>query len=291
MSHTVLNTKLNQHEIVPLKTDLGALGNRINSETRAQHDKIDKLMTLKLALALRDSKIYRQGLQSFYHVFNSIETALYNQFDNNPNGEWTEILKQVWKPELARSGKAQQDLMFYYDDVKAKFVNPKMPEQIKFAQHIERACAEKPYLLFAYLHVMYLALFAGGRVMRSSVTKATGLFPQKDGLSHEQIVKLGANFFTFDVSDEDTFRLIYKRDYELMTRNNLTESQKVEIIEEAKYIFEQNSNCVKELERYNLEKITKKWAYIITTRGYFVLLFILGLFCLYYVRRIILRFV
>ena len=66
-------TKLAQHEVVPAPTDMGALANRINKETRTLHNKIDKMMTLKLALALRDPKIYRQGLQSFYHVFATIE--------------------------------------------------------------------------------------------------------------------------------------------------------------------------------------------------------------------------
>ena len=58
---------------------------------------------------------------------------------------------------------------------------------------------------------MYLALFAGGRIMRSSVLKATGMYPQRDGLSHDDVVRMGTNFFTFDVPDEDLLRLTYKK--------------------------------------------------------------------------------
>ncbi|ODV76848.1 heme oxygenase [Suhomyces tanzawaensis NRRL Y-17324] len=277
-------TKLSQQEILPAKDDIGALANRINLETRGHHDKVDKMMTLRFALALRDYKIYRQGLQSFYHVFASIETALYRQFEKDD--QWTEMLKEVWKPEVARRERAATDLMFYYDDHKDKFLKPQMLEQIAFANHILEVTAARPYLLFAYLHVMYLALFAGGRIMRSSFAKATGMFPQKNGMSHDQIVKLGTNFFTFDVTDESLLRVVYKRDYELVTRNGLTEDQKLEIIEESKYIFDQNARCIMELEKHNMKRITQKWSYIAVTKGAYVVALLAVLLVFYYVRRI-----
>lgn len=277
-------TKLNQHEIIPLAQDLGALANRINLETRLLHNKIDKEMTLKFALALRDPKIYRQGLQSFYHVFQAIEESLFREME--AESEWSDALKKVWKPEMKRTEKAEQDLLFYYDNDRSKFEKPIMSEQVKFAERILNGTKEKPYLLFAYLHVMYLALFAGGRIMRSSLSKATGLFPQKDGLKHEEIVKLGTNFFTFDVTDENLFRILYKRDYEILTRNRLTEEQKLEIIEESKYIFRQNSKCISELERHNMKRITQKWSYIVISKGYYVVLVMGILAIFYYLRRL-----
>ncbi|EGW34641.1 heme-binding peroxidase [Spathaspora passalidarum NRRL Y-27907] len=282
-------TKLSQHEIIPAPNDVGALANRINKETRSLHDKIDKVVTLKFAIALKNYKIFRQGLQAFYHVFDAIETSLYQQLEIDD--EWTEMFKQVWKPEIARREKAQQDLMFYYDDRKEKFMHPVMSEQVAFANHIKEVTKEKPYLLFAYLHVMYLALFAGGRVMRSSFARAAGFYPRKSGLSHEDVIKMGANFFTFDVADENLFRIIYKRDYELVTRNALTEEQKLEIIEESKYIFAQNLKVVTELEQHNLEKLTKNWTYYAITRGYYVVLFLLLVVIMFYLRKIVLQFI
>lgn len=278
-------TKLSQHEIIPHKTDVGALANRINLETRALHNKIDKLVTLKFAIALRNYKVYRQGLQSFYHVFATVEDCLFAEFEN-PQSEWSETLRKVWKPEMARKSRGQQDLMFYYDDDKSKFLTPVMPAQIDFVNHIRQVVLEKPYILLAYLHVMYLALFAGGRVMRSSVSRATGLFPHKDGLKHEEIVKLGTNFFSFDVPDEENFRLLYKRDYELLTRNFLTEQQKQDIIAESMYIFEQNARCVNELQEHNLAKIQHTWQYFVYKKGSSAILLIMVLLMLYYVVRV-----
>ncbi|CAH6722981.1 heme-binding protein Hmx1p [[Candida] jaroonii] len=278
--------KIPQEEIIPLKTDVGALGNRINKDTRSLHNKIDKQMTLKFALALRDYKIYRQGLQSFYHVFKAIEKSLERELAKSDDDKITYILRNIWKPAMARSEPAEKDLLFYYDDHKEKFMTPMMSEQIKFSNHIESVTTEKPYLLLAYLHVMYLALFAGGRIMRSSLSKATGMFPQKPGYSHEEIVKMGSNFFTFPVEDEDFFRILYKRDYELFTRNELTEEQKLEIIEESKYIFQQNANCVSELEKHNMARIRQKWSYIAVTKGYYVVMAVTIMMVLFYVRKI-----
>lgn len=280
-------TKLSQHEVLPQSNDVGALANRINKETHQLHNQINKQMTLKLALAFRDARIYRQGLQSFYHVFATIEKCLYAQLDKND--EWADMLRKIWKPEIARTEKLQQDLLFYYDDDKNKFSHPLLKEQIRFVEHIERVTAAKPYLLLAYMHVMYLALFAGGRIMRSSVTKALGLFPQKDGLKHEEIVKLGANFFTFDVPDENLLRVVYKRDYELMTRSGLTEEQKLDILQESKYIFEQNAACIAEIERHNYKKLTQKWSYIVITKGYYAMIALMVLFAIYFARRVFLH--
>ncbi|KAI5966513.1 HMX1 [Candida pseudojiufengensis] len=280
-----------KNEIIPSKTDIGALANRINLETRSLHDKVDKLVTLKMAIALRNYKVYRQGLQSFYHIFKSIENSLNYQFENNSNDKYVIMLKKVWKSEISRTTKAEKDLLFYYDNDKSKFENPKMKQQIIFSQHILNKTKEKPYLLFAYLHVMYLALFAGGRLMRSSFIKATGFYPHKNNLKHEEIIKLGTNFFTFDVENEDNLRIEYKKNYELITRIGLTEDEKLEIIEESKFIFEQNANCLIELENYNLEKIKGSWLYFLMTKGYYSLMIIVSILLVLYLFRTIMKFI
>ncbi|GME93211.1 unnamed protein product [[Candida] boidinii] len=169
-------TKFPQSEIIPAKTDVGALGNRINMATRDLHDKIDKLMTLKFALAIRDPKIYRQGIQLFYHLFVAIEKSLFREMENNT--KYSEMLQNVYKPAMLRTDKLRQDLMFFYNDKPEKFEEAILPEQIKFVNHIYKTTADKPYLLLAYMHVLYLALFAGGRLMKSQVCRSLYLFPQ-----------------------------------------------------------------------------------------------------------------
>lgn len=271
-----------QSEIIPLPTDTGALGNRINAETRAAHTKIDKLMTLKFGLALRDPKIYRQGIQMYYHIFSAIEESLDREI--NANTRWSPVLREIYKPAIKRSDKLFSDLLFYYNNDASKFSRPMFLETIDFVQHIKKVTQDKPYLLISYLHVLYLALFAGGRIFRSKLAKAVRLFPQVPGKSYEEVVLEATNFFRFDVEDEDAFRIAYKRDYELQTRNHLTESEKRDIIEESKEIFERNATCVKEIESHNMKRLQSKMMYRVFTRLHYiaVVLLVAGLF--YYAR-------
>lgn len=275
---------INQHEIVPAKTDIGALANRINKETRTLHDKVDKMVTLKFAIAVRDAKIYRQGIQFFYHVFSAIEDAMEIQL-NTPS-KYQEMFQAVYKPEMLRREKLYSDLSFFYGD-DSKFSQPIMPQQIEFADHIRKTIANHPYLLLAYMHVMYLALFAGGRIMSSQVAKSLGLFPHVEGKSYEDVIAEGTNFYHFDVEDMEVLRIVYKRDYELATRNFLTEEEKQEIISESKYIFEQVAEGISEIERHNIQRITKSLGYQVITKGYYVLMALLVLLVCYICKRLV----
>lgn len=280
-------TKFPQSEIIPLPQDVGALGNRINAETRSAHNKIDKLMTLKFGLAIRDPKIYRQGLQSFYHVFKTVEECITRQIAESE--EWGPMLQEIFKEPIRREPRARQDLMFYYGDLE-KFAEPIMPAQIEFSLHIRKVTSKKPYLLLAYLHVMYLALFAGGRLFRLQLAKATGLFPQVKGKTTAEVSELGTNFFKFEVEDEQLLRIAYKRDYELLTRNGLTEEQKQEVIDEAVYIFEQNAKCVTELEHHNLARLKGKWGYKAAIASYYAVIALMALLALHFFRKLVYTF-
>lgn len=263
-------TKLTQQEILPLPTDIGALGNRINFATRSEHNKIDRTVTLKFALALRDGRIYRQGIQAFYHVFKNVEILIERELNAPELSKTGEILQEFWKPEIARRNRLFKDLMFFYHNEPSKFEEPIRSEQIDFVKHIYSEYEKKPHILIAYCHVMYLALFAGGRLMRSSLAKATGLFPQMDGKTTAEVSEYGTNFFKFDVEDENVLRVEYKRDYELSTRNKLTEEEKLDIISESKEIFKRNLQMIQEIESHNKAVITGKLGYKVFHYGYYV---------------------
>ncbi len=245
----------NPEEIIPRLTDVGALGNRINGSAKCIHNVIDKTVSGDLGLALKNPKLYRQGLQSFYHVFQTIERQHEYLIQNEAKYDQRiiNIIKEIWKPSFRRTERLENDLSYFYSD-ESKFKNPIMGKQIEFSQHITKVTTEKPYLILAYFHVMYLALFAGGRILRGSIEKSD-IFPKVDGKKHEEVVRSATSFFHFDVENEDDLRASFKRDYELSTRNDLTEEEKQEIIEEAIIIFKKNIECVKELETYNRKKL------------------------------------
>lgn len=278
-------TQLNQHEIIPAKDDVGALANRINMETRTLHNQIDKMVTLKFAIAVRDPKIYRQGIQMFYHIFSAIEDCIERELTGN--NKYTEMFKKIYKPEMLRRGKLHKDLMFFYNNHEEKFEKPILTKQIEFCDYIRKTTAEHPYLLLAYMHVLYLALFAGGRIMSSQVAKSLRLFPQVEGKSYDEIVSQGTNFYKFDVDDMEVLRIIYKRDYELQTRNFLTEEEKEEIINESKFIFKETAEGIKEIENHNLQRIKGSIGYHLFTKGYYAIMAILLVLICYIAKRIV----
>jgi heme oxygenase len=280
-------THINQHEIIPTKDDLGALANRINMETRSLHNQVDKMVTLKFALAVRDPKIYRQGIQFFYHVFCAIEDCLEREMNNDT--KYAEMFRQIYKPEMLRREKLYRDLMFFYNDHSEKFEKPILPGQIEFTDYIRKSTTDHPYLLLAYMHVLYLALFAGGRIMSSQVTRSLRLFPQVKGKSYEEYVSEGTNFYKFDVEDMEVLRIVYKRDYELQTRNFLSEEEKEEIINESKYIFKQVGEGIKEIENHNLQRIKGSVGYHVFTKGYYVVIAVMLVLLCYIAKSIALR--
>ncbi|CAM9020748.1 hypothetical protein WICANDRAFT_93096 [Wickerhamomyces anomalus NRRL Y-366-8] len=280
-------SKLNQHEIIPLPTDIGALGNRININTRKEHDVVDKTVSLKFAVALRDGKIYRQGIQGFYHVFKTIEILINQELQQKPRSKTGDLLASFWDEKISRTEPLTRDLLYFYDNDPKKFEAPIREEQIDFVNHIYKVHQEKPHVLLAYCHVMYLALFAGGKVLRSSLAKATGLFPQVDGQTTEQVSLYGTNLFQFDVEDDQVLRQSYKREYELATRNALTEQEKLDIIEEAKEIYKRNAEMIRGIERHNREKITGKLSYKVAVYGYYIGLILASIALLYFTRRIL----
>lgn len=276
--------KLSQDDILPLPTDVGALANRINKATRGSHSKINNLINLKIVFALRDARIYRQGIQAFYHVFKTYEEVWQIEMQRkDESGNYTriaQILQQTWNPAITRTAPLTADLMFYYG-TEEKFRDPVMPEQRAFVEHIREVCHAQPHLLLAYGHVMYLALFAGGRILRSNVARAVGLFPKVPGQTQDEVAAKGTNLFRFEVEDEEALRLEYKRNYELATRNELTEEEKQDIIAESLDIFKRNTDCVSEISAKNTAALAGKFGYKAFQAGYKVFLVTLVMLFLY----------
>lgn len=291
--------KFSQQEIIPAPSDVGALANRINKATHGIHNQINNLISMKMVYALRDPRIYRQGIQSFYHVFRTFEECWQEEMAKESGSDLEkeamamdenrirDILRQVWTPALTRTEPLTSDLMFYYHDDPSKFEIPIMPEQIEFVNHIRNQIRAKPHLILAYAHTMYLALFAGGRILRSNVMKAAGLFPQVKGLTTEEVALRGTNLFQFEVEDEETLRMDFKSRYELATRNDLTEEEKVEIIAESQEIFRRNILCVAEIAEKNKQVMMQKFGFKVIEYGKILLTVLVAFFVFYQLRRIV----
>ena len=89
----------------------------------------------------------------------------------------------------------------------------------------------------------------------------------------------------------ETLRIIYKRDYELQTRNFLSEEEKEEVINESKFIFTQVAEGIKEIETHNLEAIKGSIGYQVALQGYYFAIFITALLLCMILKRIVYSFI
>lgn len=260
---------------IPSPTDVGALANRINFHTRDMHNKINAYMSIKMAFAMRHGSIYRQGILAYYFVFHAIEQEIDRLLERAETAQEElvkGILQQFWCEEFRRSDKLVLDLqVLYHDEYPSgnelqEFLDTfEIPAQLQaFVDEIHANVAAEPYTILAYCHVLYLALFAGGRVMKSNLYRHIGLFPKFGHLSSKELVRRATNFFTFSdegVDDENRLRWQYKRGYELATRQALSEAEKLRVIEVATDIFEWNMKVVAEIGEINRAQLMGKFSY------------------------------
>lgn len=255
---------------IPAPTDIGALANRINFHTRDAHNKINAYMSVRLAFALRHGWIYRQGILAYYYIFEAVEQEL-NRLINYPQNDkelqMQNVLKQFWMENFKRTDKIFQDLKMLYapefrtEDSLERFLtreNQLAPKLRAFVDSVHENVQQDPCTILAYCHVLYLALFAGGKVMRSNIYRHTGLFPKFQHLSPRELVQKSTNFFTFSDEGsemENKLRWKYKEGYELATREELTEEQKQKIIFVSDEVFQWNMDTIAEIGELNRQEL------------------------------------
>lgn len=268
--------------IIPSPTDIGALANRINFHTRDAHNKINTFMGIKMAIAMRHGFIYRQGILAYYYVFDAIEQEidrLLNDAVSEKELQACGILKQFWLEDFRRSTQIYKDLKLLYsntfksteslNEFLATFEKPPLLQQ--FVDDIHDNIRQEPCTILSYCHVLYLALFAGGKLIRSNLYRRLGLFPNFEKLTQKELVKKGTNFFTFSElgpTEETRLKWEYKKNYELATRTELTEAQKLKIISVAEGIFDWNFNIVAEIGELNRRELMSKFSFKCVTYVY-----------------------
>ena len=113
----------------------------MNEKTRQVHDKSDKLINLKLAIALTDLNTYGKVLCDFYHVFQAIENGL-EEAKSHPH-----VGPLIFK-ELARVERFEDDLAFYLGKDWRSNVEPSTAAQ-EYCDRIGQITTEDPSLLIA----------------------------------------------------------------------------------------------------------------------------------------------
>ncbi|XP_077971397.1 heme oxygenase 2-like [Styela clava] len=194
----------------------------LNRRTKSIHDKSDKATRIKLAVALTDVTIYTQVLGDFYYVFKTIEELI------SENAHSVNI-SALWLPKLCRRKKIEQDLA-YYLGLGWKDITKPSPAAQQYVSHLEEICGENPDILIAYVHTMYLALLAGGYILRKIIRRTLGLSTD-DGLM----------IFHFSEGSRIELKNHIKN---AINRMDLDVDLKEQIVQEKIKIFEMNNEII-----------------------------------------------
>ncbi|XXH00761.1 hypothetical protein Hte_007112 [Hypoxylon texense] len=185
----------------------GSVGEAINAATRSVHTQLNKLIVMRLRLALPpqadDASNYVQGLLHIAPIYQAFESLWKDILDAEPvdkpresaddKSDESEDSDEEQRPtacsrihlllfhlrleKMARFGALRQDLAAltgWSDDVLMEQLDEivsESPGLLQFVKHIRKSVAERPHVLLAYAWVLYMAIFSGGRFMRRSLER------------------------------------------------------------------------------------------------------------------------
>ncbi|CAZ83852.1 unnamed protein product [Tuber melanosporum] len=230
---------------------LWSLSQQINAATREGHDRVNVMIMNRLSLGLRDYKLYREGIFSFCQVYRAFEdawmAAISSEATTDPRIKTA--LQNLYSLPLLRAPQLFKDLEYFSDQETHHMALLKWPVRAEYVSHIKRVLSQKPHLVIAYTHNYYMALFAGGKILKHQISQARGFFPGRGNMTAEECKAAGMNLFSFEVpkGKEDSLRSGFKGALEDI-QSTLTDEERTEIIEESKVIFKNNELLILELD-------------------------------------------
>ncbi|KAI1214600.1 heme oxygenase-like protein [Annulohypoxylon truncatum] len=177
------------------------LGESINIATRPVHTSLNKLIILRLRLALPphadDASNYVQGLLHIAPIYTTFETLWQEILDtplhlptsasgvlltaSSPDSQVSPrihaILAATHFKALERSAALKTDLtrMTGWNASELEAHLDEVPRESRalaaFLVRVRRTAEQRPHALLAYAWVLYMALFAGGRFIRASLER------------------------------------------------------------------------------------------------------------------------
>jgi heme oxygenase len=153
---------------------------------------------------------------------------------------------------LVRSGRLKRDLEYLLgvhptdlEVLLAKYPGDKVAD---FCTHIRKSVNEKPWTLVSYAWCFYMAVFSGGRWIRSVLLKAPpGFWPEQDN-EESSLEERGLSLWHFfGPHDGEDIKADFKTQL-LAAETLFTPDERVDIIEEAKNIFRLCATLVDELD-------------------------------------------
>ncbi|KXT12576.1 hypothetical protein AC579_2104 [Pseudocercospora musae] len=255
---------------MPTSPDSSSISNRINLATRQQHTELNRLIVQRLPLALPPYQpsplLFSKGIVPFARIFILFEiewdllvrhAQRLDPADLSHDAEVRRWLASLRPEGLARSERLKNDLRHLRDIAGSKICNaPSVGEA--WVKEIRARTRQNPEVLVAFAWVFYMATFAGGRWIRRQLAHRGADFwtGQSGGTGNlekgEESALLhlpGFTFLSFPGHDdgEDLKTAFKARLAEGDTL--LTESEKEEILDVSRQIFDKCIGLVNDLDR------------------------------------------
>ncbi|KAI5807031.1 hypothetical protein EDC01DRAFT_700007 [Geopyxis carbonaria] len=244
----------------PASPEKPNLSQAMNNATRDLHDSINLLIMSRFASCLQHPRgytLYREGLLSYYHIYLAFE-GIYTSLLSSPTSmppHTRAALTALSDARLARAPALAADLAYLFFDTPGGFDAARdaaaaRPQVAAYVRHIETVCRARPHTLVAYAHVYYMALFAGGKILRRQLQGAAGFVPVHGPASDaDMAVRCATNLFQFPVAEEERegLRTRFKEAMGLV-EELLTEGERAEVVQEAREVFKWNGVLVGELD-------------------------------------------
>ncbi|KAK0507898.1 hypothetical protein JMJ35_009787 [Cladonia borealis] len=258
---------------------LPPLSHTINSTTQPTHHSLNTLILTLLPLSLPphtpNPTLYARGISHILPIYSTFEAeskSLLHLWEAGKMGDWDEKgeagkgdgrrrrrrevvmqgLKKLWIPELERAGRLRGDLERLGKSGRSEFDTTGKeavagPKLRALTRHIEEVTGRKPHLLLAYMWLLYMALFSGGRYIRARLREAGAEFwmggeSEKGGDIDEVL-----SFWTFEgQEDEEDLKADLKQRFAEMEKR-LTGQEREEVVQEATYIMDSMVGVVEEI--------------------------------------------
>ncbi|KAF4035537.1 Heme oxygenase [Phytophthora infestans] len=197
------------------------LTGQIRAATREIHNVSDNLVNLKLVVALTDKQLYGRALMLFYYIHVQLEASIRKHQDHDAFRGLYEILN-----EIARADGIAKDLRFYLgEDWSTKYQSTQAVQN--YVNHLQELEKKNPILVLPYCYHMYMAMLAGGAMIKKLVKRSFAP-PEGEGL----------NSFAFDVKSNKALRDTIKEKIDTVPHD---EETKKKILAESMTCFKMNN--------------------------------------------------
>lgn len=113
----------------------------LRNSTKDVHDASDRLINLKLAVVLTDTKLYAEAIAEFYFVFRTIEECI-DRLKDDPR------ISQFYIKEMFRKEAFERDLQYFLGPDWSENIKPSIPAQA-YCDRIYEITDTNPVLLIA----------------------------------------------------------------------------------------------------------------------------------------------